>query len=661
FDGNYIISATATPGQNQVLKSSIFTMAGINGGVANVGSVLSNMANFQNANGVSLLADPQSLTVSFEGGGSSTIMVYADDTVSSLGAKLNAAITEASGSDPSKTYSAQFVSNSQVAFGANDPIIDGLMQNWLPGGLQRVYGAYGALAGIKPPSGSLLINFLDAPPGVAAYGGVNANGDGFISIDMDMFLPGTGPNGDNYLGVSNDRLIAHELTHVITASDPRIATALWWSGGAGTWLVEGLAEYVHGANARVQADDTANRNAIIAALENLKGAGTYLTSSADYSAAYLATRYFDQNGGNVDALLTYFQGTTVNSSAAMDTAIVASSTFASRADLIDKLLLEISSGSAWYTGVLTEDPTVDTGARGGTFTPEAVVPTVNYTTDDQPLALDGIAVQWAPEFFNSKIPVVAAAPGELQAVMGTLLLHSNILGAAGKITVSGDESLIQALGFTEIQSAKETVYDISILDAHTGNVVKSGIQISGNTMYGELHENIDIRMLNNFGVGVNSTTIMNGGTGSYTFSASADNGFIVHIAENSTVLQIGANEREDMFISFGDASASALGVENVSVRDGGLAARAITVIDGAISRVSTKRARLGAYQNRLEHTITNLSATATNTTAAESRIRDADMAKEMVNFTRLNILSQSGNFMLAQANQFPQIVLRLMR
>ena len=83
--------------------------------------------------------------------------------------------------------------------------------------------------------------------------------------------------------------------------------------------------------------------------------------------------------------------------------------------------------------------------------------------------------------------------------------------------------------------------------------------------------------------------------------------------------------------------------------------------DSAIDRVSGQRAKLGAYQNRLEHTINNLTVAGTNLQAAESRIRDLDMAKEMMNFTKLSILLQAGNSMLAQANQLPQNVLQLLR
>lgn len=87
----------------------------------------------------------------------------------------------------------------------------------------------------------------------------------------------------------------------------------------------------------------------------------------------------------------------------------------------------------------------------------------------------------------------------------------------------------------------------------------------------------------------------------------------------------------------------------------------ITTIDKAIDKVSTERAKLGAYQNRLEHTVTNLDTSAENLQAAESRIRDVDMAKEMMEFTRTNILAQAGTAMLAQANAKPQTVLQLLQ
>jgi flagellin len=110
----------------------------------------------------------------------------------------------------------------------------------------------------------------------------------------------------------------------------------------------------------------------------------------------------------------------------------------------------------------------------------------------------------------------------------------------------------------------------------------------------------------------------------------------------------------------GGFSAADLGV-SVSLTTKANATSAITSIDAAIKTVSTSRAKLGALQNRFEHTINNLSVTQENLTASESRIRDTDMASEMMSYTRSQILSQAGTAMLAQANQAPQGVLSLLR
>lgn len=116
-----------------------------------------------------------------------------------------------------------------------------------------------------------------------------------------------------------------------------------------------------------------------------------------------------------------------------------------------------------------------------------------------------------------------------------------------------------------------------------------------------------------------------------------------------------------MILDFGDMSVAALGLTGLLVTDRESAARSVTIVDNAIGKVSTQRAKLGAYQNRLEHTTTNLTTAMTNLTAAESRIRDTDMGKEMMEFTKLNILTQAGMAMAAQANQLPQNVLALLR
>jgi flagellin len=125
--------------------------------------------------------------------------------------------------------------------------------------------------------------------------------------------------------------------------------------------------------------------------------------------------------------------------------------------------------------------------------------------------------------------------------------------------------------------------------------------------------------------------------------------------------QIGANTGQSMNLSIEDMGASALGVKGLQISTQSQATVAIKVIDQATSKVSSERSKLGAVQNRLEHTINNLGTASENLTAAESRIRDVDMAKEMMSQTKNNILAQAAQAMLAQANQQPQGVLQLLR
>ena len=125
-------------------------------------------------------------------------------------------------------------------------------------------------------------------------------------------------------------------------------------------------------------------------------------------------------------------------------------------------------------------------------------------------------------------------------------------------------------------------------------------------------------------------------------------------------LQVGALEGQKISISISTMNAKALGVASLKVSSFGKAGSAMTLIQKAISKVSTQRSALGALQNRLEHTIANLDTTSENTSAAESRIRDVDMAEEMVEYSKNNILAQTGQSMLAQANQSTQGVLSLL-
>ncbi len=182
-----------------------------------------------------------------------------------------------------------------------------------------------------------------------------------------------------------------------------------------------------------------------------------------------------------------------------------------------------------------------------------------------------------------------------------------------------------------------------------------------------------------------SVTGVSSGVATATFDLTM--GLADKTVNKGLTFQVGANENQSMGLSLSDMRSQALGISTASANKAGFgssmavsdgtsntsseyaldvtsaknAAKAITTIDSAIKSVSSERSKLGAVQNRLEHTIKNLDTSSENLQAAESRIRDVDMAKEMMNYSKTNILQQAAQAMLAQANQAPQGVLQLLR
>ena len=135
---------------------------------------------------------------------------------------------------------------------------------------------------------------------------------------------------------------------------------------------------------------------------------------------------------------------------------------------------------------------------------------------------------------------------------------------------------------------------------------------------------------------------------------------LLNADNNNIAIQVGANANETITISLKKMDTTGLGVQSVQTDSASNAQSAITAVKNGINKLSSMRADLGAVQNRLEHTIKNLDNVNENTTAAESQIRDTDMASEMVKYSNNNILAQAGQSMLAQANQTNQGVLSLL-
>lgn len=154
-----------------------------------------------------------------------------------------------------------------------------------------------------------------------------------------------------------------------------------------------------------------------------------------------------------------------------------------------------------------------------------------------------------------------------------------------------------------------------------------------------------------------------GDVGGYTSTAPTDTpSIVVTVLDAGPMdLQIGANEGQTMAVRIPKVTPQTLNIDKINIGTADGAQEAITLLDDAINMVSAIRSKLGAYQNRLEHSISNLDTTQENMTESLSRIEDVDMAEEMAEYTQKNVLAQAGTSMLAQANQRPQTILSLLQ
>ena len=206
----------------------------------------------------------------------------------------------------------------------------------------------------------------------------------------------------------------------------------------------------------------------------------------------------------------------------------------------------------------------------------------------------------------------------------------------------------------EFYDARNGAYSGDSIGVDIGNIAAAGDKVV-EAIIGQVGDKIKGVELSQNGTKLQVESIEKGAKSSVKVEDGAKNeGF-------EATFQVGANSNQTISISIGDMRAEALGVKNVDLTTAEGSQEATATIQAAIEKVSTERAGLGAVQNRLEYTISNLDNTTENLTSAESTLRDVDMAKEMMTFSKNNILNQAAQAMLAQANQQPQNVLSLLR
>jgi len=270
-----------------------------------------------------------------------------------------------------------------------------------------------------------------------------------------------------------------------------------------------------------------------------------------------------------------------------------------------------------------------------------------------------VTAQTTPDFVFGDIVVAAGTK------FGDYILNvSNYNGVAK----TANFELVAGDGTTFTITGASTVADLT-LGGITFNFDTHGPNQNGSIKFTLSNTNIDFDLSGAKTVTAAPIASYKGETidlGGFQFEArwgAATNGntLVLNVTDKAVKFQIGANANQNTTLAINDMSAVALGVDSLVVTNQTGANAAITTIDAAITAVSSERSKLGALQNRLEHTINNLGTSAENLTASESRIRDVDMAKEMMEFTKNNILSQAAQAMLAQANTQPQGVLQLLR
>ncbi|WP_281381138.1 flagellin, partial [Desulfurispira natronophila] len=241
------------------------------------------------------------------------------------------------------------------------------------------------------------------------------------------------------------------------------------------------------------------------------------------------------------------------------------------------------------------------------------------------------------------------------AVEGTMLIRSLFNGANGDISLVAEQPLVDALNLTQIQESEENIYHVAVTDAHTGRPV--GSDIVGDGVLKGVIQGVDVALKGN----LNIEATFNNDKQAFEFSSADDpTSMFLHLVDNSMSFQIGANAGQNINANIAQMDTKSLGLTNTLLISQELAQEAITDIDKALNMVSTERAKMGAISNRLDHTINSLSVSFENLQAAESRIRDVDVAKEMSQFTLNQMLTQAAQSMLGQANALPQGVMQLL-
>ncbi|NLU33244.1 MAG: flagellin [Clostridiaceae bacterium] len=321
--------------------------------------------------------------------------------------------------------------------------------------------------------------------------------------------------------------------------------------------------------------------------------------------------------------------------------------------LSNKVTIDDNNNTAKLTAVTAISDNLLEGDYTIEISDSGVAATILAGADDNTTGADDIDITGTVAMGNYRLEVADLGSNTFDL---TLYFNDNIVAQALNQTLTADASNPAEIELGGFQ------FQWEFIDASTAAVSNGVLNFSVTADFEADVQNSAGDSIGSITVTGNITGNVNVGGFNISFDSSlADGSTDVTFETKAVAFQIGANKDQTTKLSINAMSSKALGVDGIDLSTAASASQAIDTIDGAIQLVSGERAKLGAIQNRLDHTINNLGTSAENLTAAESRIRDVDMAKEMMEFYKNSILQQAAQAMLAQANQLPQGVLQLLR
>ena len=322
-----------------------------------------------------------------------------------------------------------------------------------------------------------------------------------------------------------------------------------------------------------------------------------------------------------------------------------------------------TTSAAWSGNALT----ITIGGAGSDTWTQADIDSAINSASGAPTIASGLEVTLKNNITDTAATAGAGAGAAITGASGTTAAarKATVTNATSGVTVTATKAGANTSTLTFAAASSTNTAGSATVD-NSGNTT---VYLDGTKSYSSTDIN---SMLNSADAGktvsfTGSKTLGSGAATSSTFGTAAGAYTLANGAGLSSggglTLQVGDTNEDynKVTVAIGDMSAVGLGIDSLNVSTQEAAGNSIQTIKDAINKVSTNRGNLGALQNRLEHAISNLDTTSENMSSANSAIRDTDMAKEMMNYTKMNILSQAAQAMLAQANQQPQNILQLLK